>query len=334
MGCGGGGIILAKGLKKVGFSSRFFVALLALCTVRSVWAQCCACDQSDGCPLGKAYVGYVHQGTSLIPDCNASFCNGGCAHCCANYTASCPGMSTVFKCKESRDPCAVSGCTRYDSCNTATGRLGPAVSGECHLENDICYGNERSCNSFGNEVPNVSAVSCQTQTGQAVWNENKWNVSNCTCVSPVVSGVNGDLNCAEFGTSLNLVSNQSVTSVNDKVQYEIVRLYCNKCLPGYIPRVVHSVTDAGIGTRPDDNRDWGCMACDQVRAPNYALGCDINFDLLGGDAVVAACQMPCPDGFETVANGATSMDACQYDGQTTYTDGTGTFYINSLDECP
>lgn len=316
MGCGGGGIILAKGFEKVGFSSRFFVALLAICIVRGVHAADCTIEMQN-CPAGR-YNSYGCQTGTLLHHTTGY----SCVPCPNTFPMSDSGIQqTINDCYKLAD------CKQYHDGRMADGE-------NYHVESDTCYNNERSCNSFGNEVPNVSAVSCQVQDGSAIWNGNEWNVSNCTCVSPVVSGVNGDLNCAEFGTSLNLVSNQSVTSVNDKVQYEIVRLYCNKCLPGYIPRVVPSMTNAGISTRPDDNRDWGCMACDQVHAPNYAPGCVINFGWNNSTDVVSNCTQPCPDGFETTVNGATSMDACQYDGQTTYMDGTGTFYINSLDECP
>ena len=303
----------------MGFSSRFFVALLALCVVRGVHAADCTAGMQT-CPANMYNSRSCQIDSSVHPTTGYT-----CVHCPDGFPMSDTGtgiQQTINDCYNDD-----MGCRKYHNGQMADGE-------NYHVESDTCYNNERSCNSFGNEVPNVSAVSCQVQDGSAIWNGNEWDVSNCTCVSPVVSGVNGDLNCAEFGTSLNLVSNQSVTSVNDKVQYEIVRLYCNKCLPGYIPRVVPSMTNAGIGTRPDDNRDWGCMACDQVSAPDYAPGCVINFDLPDGDAVVAACQMPCPDGFETTANGATNINDCQYDGRTTYTDRTGTFYIDSLDDCP
>ena len=101
----------------MGFSSRFFVALLALCVVRGVWASCNPCDNSDDC--GPGYEADYYDTNTGLPYCVPCECGSETTRTqnCEGFTVSCPGMTDdVFKCKESQDSCDVSGCTRYDSC--------------------------------------------------------------------------------------------------------------------------------------------------------------------------------------------------------------------------
>lgn len=323
----------------MGFRGRFFIALLAVCVAKGAWAQCCWCEQSDGCLVGQEP--YDGQCVGDWGDC--CLCYDDCEYICGpggpycdTFQDQCPsGLGGEYRCKVIDQDCG-SGCKKYKTCDSTNGNVGPdVVSENCHIENNTCYSNTRACSDFSSSVYNFGQVTCSTQNGNAVWNSGKWNVSGCSCDVPSVSNnLNNYFRCTQFGTHVGLYPNQNVQSVDDSILYMVDRLYCEKCPAGYLP----TITDASSGdiyARPENTSgNWGVITCGiQVQAPYYSDGCVIDFNL-STDDMMAECRKQCPDGFETEAPGATNVEDCQYDGHTTYTDETGTFYIGSLDDCP
>ena len=292
----------------------------------------CGCAQ---CPPGQ-----TSDGTGLVTYCPNQYGDSGCyvasVSFCAGYTNVCPELGNGFLCKDEQQNCGgITGCTKVKACNIETGETQYLASGNCHMENDTCYSNTRACSGFSSLVYNFGQVTCLTQSGSAVWNSGKWDVSGCSCDVPSVSNnLNDYFRCTQFGTHVGLYPNQNVQSVDNSILYMVDRLYCEKCPAGYLP----TITDASSGdiyARPENTSgNWGVITCGiQVQAPDYAPGCVINFNL-SMDGMMAECRKTCPDGFATEAPGATNVGECQYDEHTTYTDDTGTFYIRSLDDCP
>ena len=333
----------------MGFRGRFFIALLVVCAAKGAWAQCCWCDAADGCDVGKVVMGYNLVGAAICESCDGLTGYMGCSHCnCYGYDDDqCPfgGNPDGKKCKKVAGKCP-SPCEYYKLCDVATGNItATQIVGACHMEGETCYSNTRACSMF---VVDHFAVgwNCDqgAQVGDAEWrpSENAWNTENCTCsvvdrdIVHVVGGVAAYGHCIAANSDFYVTDADKyrTTSVNDHVRYSFRRRFCRQCEPGYLPTPWPSPDD-GIILRPEGTSgNWGVITCGiQVQAPDYAPGCVIDFNLPTGNVAQGACRKQCPDGFETKIDSATSVEDCQYDGYTTYTDGTGTFYIGSLDEC-
>lgn len=328
----------------MGFLIRFFAITVAVLFGRGAYAQCCWCDADDGCQLGYSadwYDPYTGQ-----PWCGP--CGGNCDYCnetlCSGYTLTCPSDDgspawTTIKCKVVADNCnGVSGCTRYEACNSATGNVWPDLSSNCHLENGTCYVNTRNCKDFTNHTENNS-LGCpkSSQQGQAQWksDRNAWDTKGCYCnLLHLVLG-NEMLGIPVWCDDLNaeyIVSDANryvTTRVSADIVYTMERLFCAKCHPGYLPTISQSPETNGIYSRPDNNGTWGVAMCsDQVTMPYYADGCVIDFGLSSGSAAVSACQMSCPGGMTITEDGATGISQCVPTGLV-YEDATGTFVIGS-----
>ena len=315
-----------------------------VCAVKGAWAQCCSCDTNDGCPIGKHNLGQnPNTGYVLCESCGGLLPGGGvnCDHCnCDGYDDPCPaGTPTGAKCKKNTTMCP-SPCLYYKICYPwlpAT-QMEESVIGACHMENNTCYSNTRACRDFSNRVETngTTSMSCnpEMQQGNAVWQQNAWYTGGCECKRDNVENT-GLLRCERVNTRAYVKSsNAQVTlSVNDDIIYTLEYMYCAKCHPGYLPNIVTG-QNANYLHPSNSSGDWGVLACATVvSAPDYAPGCVIDFNL-SMDNMMAECRKTCPDGFATEAPGATNVEECQYDGHTTYTDDTGTFYIRSLDDCP
>ena len=343
----------------MGFCGRFFIALLAVCIVRGAWANC-ECD--DGMCSANEYCNRiieVDHGHAVVSSTECTPCPmgsvpaNGCYSCeasnvCYGYDDLCPtGIATGAKCKKNTTTCP-SPCLYYEICYPwlpAT-QMEELVIGACHIENNTCYSNTRACNKFAMDQVEVGWTCDQAvQQGNAEWtsSENAWDTKNCTCsvvdrdIVHDVGGVAADSHCIAANSDFNVTDadRYTTTSVNDYVRYSFKRRFCRQCEPGYLPFIDSSPSN-GIILRPENGPDgnWGAYKCqDMVAAPDYADGCMINFGLPTGGDARDACRKPCPDGFATEGPGATSVEECRYDGYTTYTDSTGTFYIGSLDDC-
>ena len=324
----------------MGFYSRFFIALFAVCAVGGAWAECCWCDcPADGClcPSGIDFDGYDDYGTPICvnpcPNADCSYCDEQPGQYCDSsvWTSACPGLGPEYRCKVIQQNCGY-GCKKYQSCNSTNGNLGPdVVSENCHMEGQTCYTNTRACSEFSNRTENGDISCAQTaQQHQATWNGTTWNVGGCSCDIVDMAFDACDKFNARFYISQ---ENQTVPSATDRIIYTMSHKYCSKCHPGYLPSLVVSPQSNGILTRPDNNGSWGVVTCStQVTAPDYAPGCTINFNKTEA-TVMASCRQECPTGFETEENGATSINDCEPKYNVTYEDGTGTFVLTSLDEC-
>lgn len=329
----------------MGFFGKFFIAIFVVCAACGAWAQCCSCDSNDGCPIGQHNVGQnPHTWHIYCEDCvSVSGTSVDCSHCnCYGYNDQCPfGNPDGKKCKEVVGKCP-SPCEYYKLCDVATGNItATQIVGACHIEGENCYANEVPCSVFATRSDSITCPKAN-QTGSAVWDDDHWRVDGCGCSIRHAAfetfdflGLSLPIWCDDFYATYTVTSaNSTVNTVQDEIVYTITSKYCAKCHPGWLPATVDS-PDGGVFTRPlDISGNWGVVACStQVTAPNYAYGCVIDFNLATDD-MMAECRKQCPDGFETEINGATKVEDCLYDGYTTYTDDTGTFYIGSLDNCP
>lgn len=338
----------------MGFNSRFFIALLAVCVAKGAWANC-VCDDG-GCGVNEyckrvieVDQGHAVSSTECTPCPTGSVPANSCNLCevsnvCDGYDDPCPfGETPGKKCKKIGNCPAP--CQLYERCDTANGATEQQMLGACHMENNTCYSNTRACSMF--EVDHFAVGwNCDqwAQDGYAEWRplKNAWDTKNCTCsvvdrdIVHDVGGVAADGHCIAANSDFYVTNadRYGTTSVNDHVHYSFRRRFCRQCEPGYLPTPLPSPDD-GIILRPENTSgNWGVITCGiQVQAPDYAPGCVIDFNL-STDAMMAECRKQCPDGFETRSNGATNVGECQYDEHTTYTDDTGTFYIGSLDDCP
>ncbi len=340
----------------MGFCSRFFITLLAVCATKGAWANC-VCD--DGvCGVNeycKRIVEIDHghavsSSTECTPCPTGSIPTNACNLCevsnvCDGYDDPCPfGETPGKKCKKIGN--CPTPCQLYERCDTANGATEQQMSGACHMENNTCYSNTRACSMF---VVDHFAVgwNCDqgAQVGYAEWrpSENAWNTENCTCSvvdRDIVHDVGG---VAAYGHCIAANSDFYVTdadkyrtaSVNDHVRYSFRRRFCRQCEPGYLPTPWPSPDD-GIILRPENTSgNWGVITCGiQVQAPDYAPGCVIDFGLSSGQAAYDDCRQECPTGFETDEPGATNINDCVAKYAPEFEDQTGRFVLTSLDSCP
>lgn len=329
----------------VGCIKYIFVALVGVFVVCAARAQCCECEENDGCGLGE-----TNDGNLEYPDCHQCYYGTDCGFCnyCTGFTDCPEGAPAGRKCKQIQENCGdITECTKYELCNPNNGASGTywASSGVCHVEGSTCYANERACSLFDVSA-DYGQWSCQKshQTGNARWRpgENAWDTSDCQCS---MTNMNIDTTLGTTVKCQNANATYRVTdaykyrtaTVTDSVYYIPARRYCAQCYPGYIPHTVspfstwydggeiHSLIQYpnGVGGL------YGVVVCDNlVPAPYYADGCVIDWTKSSGPAAQNACKMSCDAGMETIENGATGANYCG-PGGTTYTDATGTFRIGS-----
>ena len=338
----------------MGFHIKSFLfALAGLFFTCAAHAQCCECEEYDGC-----YGGEENIGTPEAPQCYPCG-NYDCGFCdwCADFTDGCPaGVPAGRLCKRIQTNCGgINGCVKYELCNPNNGLAGVYFAGPentCHIEGNgtaaECQPNTVSCSVFPIDHFDIG-WNCEqsAQSGIAEWkpapNILAWDTKNCSCLVR-----NRNMTVAQYGQLVADVHCQnanadfyvedeyrySTRSVNGSVNYSIGRKYCSKCHPGYLPFVEPSPND-GIVLRPENapSGNWGTYKCqNMVEVPNYADGCDIDWTVSMG-AVTNSCQKSCPTGMETIENGATSIDDCVPDVNQTYSDGTGTFTLGT-ERCP
>ena len=315
-----------------------FMVLGAMFGADAARAQCCWCDASDGCDVGNVVVGYTLVNAPICESCSGLSGYTGCLHCnCYGYDYPCPsGVGTGAKCLKMDCP---SPCAGYKVCypwlNTDPEEL---IIGDCHLENNVCYSNTRACGDFPNYIEtDGTSMSCNAgnQQNQAVWQQNACYTGNCECRVQNAENT-GLLRCERVNMRAYVKSSNALVthSVNADIVYTLEYMYCAKCHAGYLPNIVTG-QNAHYFRPSGGNGTWGVLACGTaVTVPDYAPGCTINFGLATGDDVMAECRGICPAGFETEANGATSISDCVSQYTETYEDSTGTFVLTSPDSCP
>ena len=287
-------------------------------------------------------MGHTLVGEAICGSCSGLAGYTGCSHCnCYGYTDGCPGLGDGFLCKDEQQNCGgISGCTKVKACNIETGATQYLVSGNCHLENNVCYANTRACKDFPNHVEPSSGttMSCNSENQgnhMAVWqeNQNAWYTGDCECKAENVENT-GLFRCERVMSRAYVEDlNALVTSVNADIVYTLDYTYCAKCHAGYLPNIVTG-SNAHYFRPAGGNGNWGVSACGtKVTVPDYAPGCVINFGLATGDDVMAECRGICPTGFETLEDGKTSIDDCEPQYTPSYEDDTGTFVLTSLVSC-
>ena len=325
----------------MGFHIKSFLfALAGVFFACAAHAQCCECEEYDGCP------GQENLGTLENPQCYPCG-NVDCSFCdwCADFTDDCPAWVPAGRlCKQIQTNCGgVAGCTKYELCNPNNGLAGVYFVGPentCHIEGNgaaaECQPNTVSCNQFGIET-NFALLGVQQseQTGPASWNGNAWDTGACKLNATnksVMSVVGLDIYCDDFNivaevTEENRYRTQSL--LGQPVYYTLIRNYCKKCHAGYLP-VVKQSPDMGVYLAPENvSSQYGVAFCSNVvHAPNYAPGCMIPYPL-NSSSVPDVCRVPCPGGMETIENGATSIEDCVPDVNQIYHDDTGTFTLGT-----
>ncbi len=289
--------------------------------------QCCSYEAADDCPVGfEPNDGQCQGGDQCCP-CSDVICH------CDTFTDECPGwVPSGNKCKLIKQKCGdIISCDKYQLCKLSNGVTQyMATPNVCHTEGETCYTNEMPCKNFSKPA---WLLGDGDPSGSAYWEINKWNVGGCTY--HVSDKYIEDLKCTKF-TMQAMVdeANRYVDSVQAMIKYSVGRAYCGQCAPGYLPDIVVSPTSGYGGnyyTRPPDVDDnWGVIACrNQVKKPNYAPGCEIDFSKDTGELGVAECEQTCDDGMGTVANGATSATDCKVDETRRYCDKTGCFTLGN-----
>lgn len=287
----------------------------------------------DECPNGKG-----HSADDCFTCVSLPKCDG--------YDDTCPsGVESDKKCKQ------VSGCPnscqKYEICDINTGAItvGAYPINSCHLEGgSACYSNTVPCSTF---VVDHFAVgwNCDddAQVNDATWNatRNAWDTINCSCsvvdrdIVHDVGGAAADVHCIKANADFYVADadRYRTTSVEGSVVYSFRREFCRQCEAGYLPQITNSPDSYGIILRPaGSSGNWGVIQCNTVvRAPYYADGCIINFNLSNGTAAIndSNCSKTCPAGTIIEDDGATSADQCVTDPSQRFTDRTGTFTIGA-----
>ena len=329
----------------MGFLGKFFIAISACFVARGAWAQCCSCDSSDGCPIGKRNVGQnPHTWHIVCEECvSVSGTSVDCSHCnCYGYDDNCPfGNPDGKKCKKLENKCP-SPCEYYKLCDVATGNItATQIVGACHMEGETCYSNRRDCSEFAT-LSDVITCPQENQSGIAEWVSNHWVVDNCVCAREHdvfttfnLLGTPIPMWCDDFYATYSVSTNSLVNTVQDKINYTTTSVYCKKCHEGYLPEIIAGAnSNNSFAVRPlGVPGDWGVFRCPtKVGQPHYAPGCTIDFNK-DTDVVMASCRKECPTGFVTEIDGATQIGQCKSDGTTYYEDRTGYFSIPELASC-
>lgn len=323
------------GFRKI---NLFIIAIVYFIPFAS-FADVCYCGNIV-CGAGEYCDEEYPNGDDGEPTYNCMPCQNGqvpnaacnwCVWCGPDYTLTCPGNdgSSTIKCKVTANDCdSVSGCTKYEACNSVTGSKWSVVSNSCHLESGTCYSNERECKNFpiaggpiSNYTPSYTAYWMGAETG--------WDVSSCKY--NINDADFPDFYCKKFnGRSMVTSENRYVSSVTSAVTYTWTHSYCQKCYAGHLPDIIPSPTN-GVVTRPGNAGNWGVFVCmTSVTAPNYADGCTIDFSEASGDTVLAACKKSCSvPGHTITQDGATSESQCTIDSSQIYSDNTGRFTIGA-----
>ena len=324
----------------MGFLIRFFILTVVVLFGRGAHAQCCWCDDPDGCPEGFELISENYgceQCGGFVYGVDCSYCDPEPPNPCDGYNDPCPfGDAPGKKCKKVGN--CPNPCQLYNRCDTTTGAIEQQMLGACHMEGEACYQNALNCKEFNNVTEN-NMISCSKsgQQGQAEWkpNQETWDTKNCYCNIEHVAIGNEIFGfpwwCDDFNVRLFVSdANRYVTTLVSKdIVYTTERMYCAKCHPGYLPVKVTSPNEEGIYARPDNNAGWGVAACStRVTKPkNYAEGCVINFNLPDWESVIADCKGVCPEGSSVAFDGATSMDECLPNQAVEYEDATGWFML-------
>ena len=340
-----------------------FVALSGVFLMCTAWADCdpgyylaCGEDPYDNscteCDCVPCDPGYTSDGTGVLYYCPNTYPTSpyGDDRCrdagyCADY-GDCPaGAPAGRKCKQVEDCDGITGCTRYELCNIATGAVAGYFvpeSNVCHMESGVCKPNTASCSQFPIQtmLTYFNVVSTD-QSGNATWHNDgdnsAWDTINCklnaldkNLSSITVMGHTQTVKCDDFNVIGEVESMyQFLTKkLSDPVQYTLRRTYCEKCHEGYLPNI-QSSPNAGADLFPEGyTGSYGVMMCDTlVSAPNYAPGCTIPYPL-NSTTMPNTCRVACPQNMETLENGATSIDDCVPMG-VTYEDSTGSFRLGS-----
>lgn len=318
----------------MGFFGKFFVAIFAVCAAGGAWAAGCT-GSKQNCADGK-YNRYGCAVGGLAPMIGYE-----CVSCPAPFDKSGTTQQTIENCYVEQpcgtgETCALYYGNQSGICQNSTGN-----QGDYHLElvnnSAVCYSNTQACGDFPNYIEtDGTSMSCnaEMQQGQAVWQQNAWYTGNCEC--RVQNAENTGLlrcervNMRAYVTRINALVTRSV---NNDIVYTLEYMYCAKCHAGYLPNIVTG-SNAHYFRPAGGNGNWGVLACGtKVTVPDYAPGCTINFGLATGDDVMADCRGICPTGFETEANGATSISDCVSQYTPEFEDQTGTFVLTSLDSC-
>ncbi len=307
----------------MGFYSRFFIALLAVCVAPGAWAACTATPQS--CSAGQYNLHDCQMG-GVVPVSGYH-----CVACPVDYPESDAGNNTISDCYRSID-CSGESCKLYHD--------GQTVGSEhYHLEDLVCVGNTKSCTEFGwgiqvsgngfNTVTNP--INCQTQVGEAQWNGIKWNVSECRCdgESQVQS-----LKCQAKYSLRPVGQQQIVSSQNDFIVYFDNRenmdyYYCTNCVAGACPSDIHLNGEGLVCHNPGmQNEKYSVCACDDVAANYYSGGYSIPSNLSTNN--ITDCAISCGNGLTTNGQtGATNFAQCVPNTTAEYQDGTGRFVLGT-----
>ena len=306
----------------MGFSSRFFVALLALCVVRVAWGAGCTMGMQN-CPAGQY---------------NSYGCRIDALHYTTGYSCvPCPNdPNNGFPISDAGGGIqqTINDCYRLVSCSNENCRLyydgRTADSEHYHLENEQCVSNTKQCSEFdgvvgvsGNGLNTIgNSIFCREQVGTAQWNNGQWSVSNCLC--------KGSAQIQRYKCMTEYELTASSVSGGEIVYSDVPRYYyCTSCIPGTCPSTFQQNSADGVCRSGTNDSYYSVCACNDVSANYYSAGYSIPSNLSNPDAV-NNCAVSCGNGLITNGQtGATSPEQCVPDGTAEYQDATGRFTLGT-----
>ena len=287
------------------------------------------CWNTEGCQYDSDAIG-CHL-------CNTDW------YCDGNYTEAQACPSDTFP-KSDSGATSSQECYKSINCEDATGteqscrhynttnnpyRCGSNLATSAHIESDSCYYNHRDCDLF-------DAIGCTNgqQYGDAVWENNKWNLVaihqtgtylGCRCKD----GNFTNDTCG--GKHTVKVKTQTAASVQSQITYtdgDIISYYCTSCNDGYYIETIYNYNNAPENcANANNNVVCGCSIIPQgwYGTPNCGWGAN---NLTSNQCP----KTPCPAGQTTDNTGATSESACKYTNQTKFCDNQGCFTLDDVED--
>lgn len=282
------------------------------------------CENTAGC----------HWEYSCFPCNEDHYCPGNnnaqilCSSIGTGFNRSDEGSENEQECYKSIDCQDATGtpqpCRHYNTTDNPY-RCGSNLQTSAHIESDLCYYNHRDCGLF-------DATGCTNgqQYGDAVWENNKWNLVaihqtgtylGCRCKD----GNFTNDTCG--GKHTVKVKTQTAASVQSQITYtdgDIISYYCTSCNDGYYIETIYNYNNAPENcANANNNVVCGCSIIPQgwYGTPNCSWGANT--------PTSGTCpKNPCPAGQTTQTTGATSVNACQYTTQTQFCDNQGCFTLS------
>lgn len=177
-------------------------------------------------------------------------------------------------------------------------------SNDFHVEGDKCYLNTRPCNNF------TSNLAEGTVTGNATWNNNNYNTSNCEYSK---SESDNTLNCEK---TVIYIGPSNVSLATNTITYSPASYYCTACTDATYYPTAGTTTEYPTCGNPESGHYKAC-SCVKIEKGYYNKNDTIWQNSMPITNVIIE---PCPMGQTTASAGS---DTCIYDSDTKICDSNG-----------